>query len=69
MPCHVSFKVTIPKNHWFAAEMLSGKYILVGCMVSPGFEFQDFELAKFTAMAKQYPNLTNLIKRFTPGEA
>lgn len=36
--CHV-----IPAGIWQAAEPISEK-VLVGCSVSPGFEFSDFEL-------------------------
>ena len=40
-----TLQVIIPKNSWFAAEVITGDFILVGCTVAPGFEFQDFELA------------------------
>jgi hypothetical protein len=43
--------VVIPKHHWFAAEIIQGDFILVGCTVSPGFEFEDFELADRSALA------------------
>lgn len=36
----------IPKNTWFAAELLhESNYALMGCTVSPGFDFSDFEKA------------------------
>jgi len=31
-------QVTIPANNWFASES-SGNFSLVGCTVSPGFDF------------------------------
>ena len=34
----------VPSGHWQAAES-SGDWTLVGCTVSPGFEFSGFELA------------------------
>jgi len=34
----------IPANWWQSAETL-GDYTLVGCTVSPGFEFSSFEMA------------------------
>ncbi|MDM9621505.1 cupin domain-containing protein [Rhizobium sp. S96] len=34
----------IPANWWQSAETL-GDYTLVGCTVSPGFEFTSFEMA------------------------
>ena len=60
-----SLQVVIPKHHWFAAEIIQGDFILVGCTVSPGFEFEDFELADRSALASAYPNHTTLIARFT----
>ncbi|WP_380052778.1 cupin domain-containing protein [Falsihalocynthiibacter sp. SS001] len=34
----------VPPNHWQAART-TGDYTLVGCTVSPGFEFERFMLA------------------------
>ncbi|MBB5664508.1 cupin domain-containing protein [Rhizobium leguminosarum] len=34
----------VPANWWQAAESL-GEFTLVGCTVSPGFEFSSFEMA------------------------
>lgn len=34
----------VPKDHWQAAATL-GDWTLVGCTVSPGFQFSGFELA------------------------
>lgn len=34
----------VPPGHWQAAEAAAG-WALVGCVVSPGFEFAGFELA------------------------
>lgn len=37
-------QVIVPVHHWQAARSL-GAWTLVGCTVSPGFEFSGFELA------------------------
>ena len=37
-------QVIVPEGHWQAARSL-GKWTLVGCTVSPGFQFEGFELA------------------------
>ncbi len=37
-------QVIIPPGHWQTAETL-GRWTLVGCTVSPGFEFSGFEMA------------------------
>jgi predicted cupin superfamily sugar epimerase len=37
----------IKAGNWFASEVMeNSNYSLVGCTVSPGFDFADFELAK-----------------------
>lgn len=42
------YKAVVPNGCWQAAYTL-GEYTLAGCNVSPGFDFEDFELLK------QYP--------------
>ncbi|MBD3677666.1 MAG: cupin domain-containing protein [Rhodobacteraceae bacterium] len=37
-------QVLVPAHHWQAAET-TGDWTLVGCTVSPGFQFEGFELA------------------------
>lgn len=37
---------TVTKNTWFAARNVNSEgFALMGCTVSPGFHFEDFELA------------------------
>ncbi|WP_421986837.1 cupin domain-containing protein [Roseivirga sp.] len=62
-----SLQVTIPRDHWFAAEVVEEDYILVGCTVSPGFEFQDFELADRAQLVSNFADFSALIERFTRG--
>jgi len=40
-----------------------GQYSFVGCTVAPGFDFNDFELAKEANLTKNYPIYAALIKR------
>lgn len=40
-------------------------WALVGCTVSPGFDFVDFELAKYEDLVKLCPEQAELIKRMT----
>ena len=37
-------QIIVPANHWQSAKSL-GAWTLVGCTVSPGFEFSKFEMA------------------------
>ena len=56
----------IKAGTWFAAEIKNKKsYSLVGCTVSPGFDFADFKLAKRSELLKRFPNREKLILRFT----
>ena len=40
-------------------------YSLVGCMVSPGFEFGDFEMPSRENLIREYPQHELVIKRLT----
>ncbi len=56
-------QLTIPANHWFAARVIGQEgFSLVGCTVSPGFHFQDFELASKSGLLQQYPEHSSLIR-------
>lgn len=57
-------QVTIPANSWFAAKTL-GSFTLAGCTVSPGFDFNDFELADKKALKLEFPEHGALINKFT----
>ena len=49
LPQHI-----VKAGHWFGAYTLgNGAYSLVGCTVSPGFDFADFELAGRDLIASQ----------------
>ncbi len=63
-------QVVIPKNTWFGA-IHEGQphhgYTLVGCTVSPGFEFSDFELAKRDDLLKDFSQTNHdWIDKLTP---
>lgn len=47
-------QITIPANRWFAARP-TGSFTLVGCTVSPGFDFADFEMANKNELMKAFP--------------
>ena len=39
-------QVTVPAGVWQTAEPAADRAVLVGCVVSPGFDFADFSLAE-----------------------
>ena len=65
LEAEMSLQVVIPKGTWFAAEVVDDEFVLVGCTVAPGFEFEDFELADRTELSSVYPQHSTLIARFT----
>lgn len=63
---NAAFQVTIPAHHWFAAEVNDkSSFSLIGCTVTPGFEYYDFELANGPLLSEQYSEHTHLINRLT----
>ena len=59
-------QLIVPGNHWFAASVINkDDYALVGCTVSPGFDFNDFELADRKNLIAKFPKHEKLITEFT----
>ena len=59
-----SFQLVVPAGCWFASEPGSGvAFSFVGCTVSPGFDFADFELANAIELAREYPAHKAIIER------
>ncbi len=57
-------QAVVPYGRWFAAEIRERDgYALMGCTVSPGFDFEDFELADRNRLTAQCPGLHDLISR------
>lgn len=56
------FQFMVPAGYWFASccSDASG-YSFVGCTVSPGFDFSDFELAKAKELSNMFPEHQALI--------
>ena len=60
------FQAVVPAGLWFASRPLrGGAFSLVGCTVSPGFDFQDFELAKREELLKEFPVHQDIIEELT----
>ncbi|MAE08183.1 MAG: hypothetical protein CL661_05420 [Bacteroidetes bacterium] len=57
-------QITIYANQWFAAETM-GDFSLVGCTVSPGFDFHDFEIAERNELIGLYKEHRKIIEQFT----
>jgi uncharacterized protein len=60
------FQAVVSAGCWFASHVADWKgWALVGCTVAPGFEFEDFEMAKRREPAEQFPQHRRLIDRLT----
>jgi len=58
--------VVVPANTWFGCKLKhESGFALVSCVVAPGFDFQDFELAKRNDLIRQFPSLKPTIREFT----
>lgn len=56
----------IPASSWFAARPATGDgYALVGCTVTPGFDFAEFEMAEREQLCREYPLHRDLIVSLT----
>lgn len=56
----------VPAGYWFGVTVDEpGSYALCGCTVSPGFDFDDFEIADRESLLKKYPDQKEIIKELT----
>ncbi len=56
----------IKGNTWFGADIKDkSSFSLIGCSVSPGFDFRDFELGERNRLNKMYPQHGYVIDRLT----
>jgi len=59
-----NLSVSIEAGLWFAAEIpLAKDFCLVSCVVAPGFEFSEFEMAKKEILIDQYPENAQILEK------
>lgn len=57
-------QVVVPKNSIFGSSVdRPDSYALVGCMVSPGFDFEDFEMFTQQELLNRYPKHEEIIQK------
>jgi predicted cupin superfamily sugar epimerase len=57
------FQFVVPANCWFASiPAPDTEFSFVGCTVSPGFDFNDFELANTSDLTNSFPQHSELIR-------
>lgn len=61
-------QVTVPRGVWQGSRLVpGGQWALLGCTVSPGFEFEDYESADRAELYALWPEWTELIELLTHG--
>jgi uncharacterized protein len=66
LPEGEQLQYTVKANTWFASRVKEGGHFsLVGCTVSPGFDFTDFEMAERKMLLEKYPQHKNEILGLT----
>jgi predicted cupin superfamily sugar epimerase len=55
----------VPRNIWQGSRLLSGDWALLGCTVSPGFEFEDYSDAGAAELIAKWPGEAERIKKLT----
>lgn len=56
----------VKAQDWFAAEVVDkNSFSLVGCTVSPGFDFRDFKMPLREELLQLFPEQHKIITRFT----
>jgi predicted cupin superfamily sugar epimerase len=61
-----ALQALVPAGRWFGAELAeSDQWALVGCTVSPGFDFKDFEMARRERLLESFPAHRDLVERLT----
>jgi len=60
-------QVVAPRGVWQGTRLLpGGRFALLGCTVSPGFDFADYEHGQRRALVAQYPAFAEEILALTP---
>jgi uncharacterized protein len=59
-------QLIVPKYVWQGSRLLPGGSVaLLGCTVSPGFDYADYEAGHFEPLAGKYPQYTEFIRTLT----
>ena len=55
--------ITVPAGAWFGSRVKGQMgFALVSCVVAPGFDFADFELASYKKISREFPAYDSLLK-------
>jgi predicted cupin superfamily sugar epimerase len=61
-------QLIVPKNVWQGSRLVpGGSLALLGCTVSPGFDYADYEAGHHDQLVREYPRFPDLIRILTRG--
>lgn len=61
-----TFQYVVKAGRWFGSRVAAnGNFALVGCTVSPGFDFADFEMADRETLINAFPQYREIILAMT----
>jgi uncharacterized protein len=61
-------QVVVPRGIWQGSHLApGGRWALLGCTVSPGFEFEDYEAGLRDDLCAQWPQWEETVRRLTKG--
>ena len=59
-------QLVVPAGVWQGTRLVvDGKVALLGCTVTPGFDFADYESGKFAELAAKWPAESEIIRKLT----
>jgi uncharacterized protein len=59
-------QLVVPRSVWQGSRLApGGSWALLGCTVSPGFEFEDYETGSRNALCAGWPAYSQLIRDLT----
>ncbi|WP_446743284.1 cupin domain-containing protein [Silvibacterium acidisoli] len=59
-------QLIVPKHVWQGSRLMPGGSVaLLGCTVSPGFDYTDYETGHYEPLAGQYPDAEEMIRALT----
>lgn len=60
-------QMVVPRGVWQGTRLApGGRFALLGCTVSPGFDFRDYEHGRRDRLTAQYPRWAREIEALTP---
>jgi uncharacterized protein len=62
----MSLQLVVPRDVWQGSRLVpGGKVALLGCTVSPGFDYADYETGTRAELVREYPESAVLIEALT----